>query len=183
LRKPSGDITFRLWQSGGPYIPACTRYIQKFARRRCPDRFGAGLQQPDKVNHSLVDLLGSLLLGPMTATWQQESSPKLWYKLRQVGDDLVHLRKGQNEIAVPGSLVFTAGLLPSEENADKRGRALLILSALLGAINLSWAVSDPILSREILDQVRQQLVDLIAGNVLSKRGAGLKQQEPNQSTS
>jgi len=119
----------------------------------------------------------------MTATWQQESSPKLWYKLRQVGDDLVHLRKGQNEIAVPGSLVFTAGLLPSEENADKRGRALLILSALLGAINLSWAVSDPILSREILDQVRQQLVDLIAGNVLSKRGAGLKQQEPNQSTS
>ena len=64
----------------------CRRYIQKFARR-CPDRFGAGLQPPDKVKHSLVDLLGSLLLGPMTATWQQESSPKLRYKLRQVGDD------------------------------------------------------------------------------------------------
>jgi TetR/AcrR family transcriptional repressor of nem operon len=80
-------------------------------------------------------------------------------------------------------LAFTAGLLPSEENADKRGRALLILSGLLGAINLSRAVSDPILSREILDQVRQQLVDLTAGNALSKRGAGLKQQEPNQSTS
>jgi hypothetical protein len=58
------------------------------------DRFGAGLQPPDKVKHSLVDLLGSLLLGPMTATWQQESSPKLRYKLRQVGDDLVHPRKG-----------------------------------------------------------------------------------------
>jgi len=79
---------------------------------------------------------------------------------------------------VKRSLVFTAGLLPSEENADKRGRALLILSGLLGAINLSRAVSDPILSREILDQVRQQLVDLTAGNALSKRGAGLKQQEP-----
>jgi hypothetical protein len=52
---------------------------------------------------------------------------------------------------------------------------LLVLSGLLGAINLSRAVSDPILSREILDQVRQQLVDLTAGNTLPKRGAGLKQ--------
>jgi TetR/AcrR family transcriptional repressor of nem operon len=73
------------------------------------------------------------------------------------------------------SLAFTAGLLPSEGNADKRGRALLILSGLLGAINLSRAVSDPILSQEILDQVRRQLVDLTAGDGLSKRGAGLKQ--------
>jgi hypothetical protein len=56
--------------------PVCRRYIQKFARR-CPDRFGAGLQPPDKVKDRLVDLLGSLLLGPMTATWQQESSLKL----------------------------------------------------------------------------------------------------------
>src|SRR2546425_7350834 len=84
-------------------LPGSRRYIQKFARR-CPDRFGAGLQPPDKVKHSLVDLLGSLLLGPMTATWQQESSPKLPYKLRQVGDDLVHPTKGQNEIAVPGDV-------------------------------------------------------------------------------
>jgi TetR/AcrR family transcriptional repressor of nem operon len=39
-----------------------------------------------------------------------------------------------------------------EHTADiaDRGRALLILSALLGAINLSRAVSDPNLSREIL---------------------------------
>src|SRR5260370_42403301 len=81
-------------------LPASRRYIQKFARR-CPDRFGAGLQPPDKVKHSLVDLLGSLLLGPMTASCQQESSPKLRYKLRQVGDDLVHPTKAQNEIAVP----------------------------------------------------------------------------------
>jgi hypothetical protein len=73
------------------------------------------------------------------------------------------------------SLAFTAGLLPSEANADKRGRALFILSGLLRAINLSCAVSDPKLSRGILVQVRQQLVDLTAGNVLAKRGAGLAQ--------
>jgi TetR/AcrR family transcriptional repressor of nem operon len=75
---------------------------------------------------------------------------------------------------VKHSLAVTAGLLPSEENADKRGRALLILTSLLGALNLSRAVSDPSLSREILDKVRQQLVDLTAGNALSKRGGGVR---------
>src|ERR1700677_1772809 len=44
---------------------------------------------------------------------------------------------------VKHSLAVTAGLLPSEESADKRGRALLILASLLGALNLSRAVSDP----------------------------------------
>jgi len=62
------------------------------------------LQALDKLNYSLVDLLGSLLLGPMTATWKQECSPELRYKLRQVGDDLVYPTKGQNEIAVPGDV-------------------------------------------------------------------------------
>jgi TetR/AcrR family transcriptional repressor of nem operon len=76
---------------------------------------------------------------------------------------------------VKRSLAFTAGLLPSEGNADKRGRALLILSGLVGAINLSRAVSDPILSREIFDQVRRQLLDLTTGNALSKPRTGLKQ--------
>lgn len=73
---------------------------------------------------------------------------------------------------VKHSLAVTAGLLPSEENADKRGRALLILTSLLGALNLSRAVSDPALSREILDGVRRQLVDLTKENALSKRAAG-----------
>ena len=81
------------------------------------------------------------------------------------------------------SLAVTAGLLPSEENADKRGRALLILTSLLGALNLSRAVSDPSLSREILDKVRQQLVNLTAGNAFSKRGARLKRQKLNKSSS
>jgi TetR/AcrR family transcriptional repressor of nem operon len=56
---------------------------------------------------------------------------------------------------------FSALLLPSSPRSDKRGRALLILSALLGAINLSRAVSDTDLSREILYGVRDQLIGLV----------------------
>ena len=68
---------------------------------------------------------------------------------------------------VKHSLAVTAGLLPSGENADKRGRALLFLCSLLGAMNLARAVSDPSLSREILEQVREQLVELTSGNARS----------------
>ena len=96
---------------------------------------------------------------------------------------------------VKHSLAVTAGLLPqllkpirlitalSSVRRNRRGRALRILSGLLGALNLSRAVSDPSLSREILEQVRRQLVDLTAGNVLSKRGTGRKRQKRMQSTS
>jgi TetR/AcrR family transcriptional repressor of nem operon len=59
---------------------------------------------------------------------------------------------------VKRSLAFFSAFLPSSPRSDKRGRALLILSALLGAINLSRAVSDPNLSREILCGVRDQLI-------------------------
>ena len=59
------------------------------------------------------------------------------------------------------SVAFSSALLPSSQPGDKRGRALLILSALLGAINLSRAVSDPDLSREILHGVREQLIGLV----------------------
>ena len=62
---------------------------------------------------------------------------------------------------VKRSLAFSSALLPSSPRSDKRGRALLILSALLGAINLSRAVSDPSLSREILNGVRDQLIGLV----------------------
>ena len=62
---------------------------------------------------------------------------------------------------VKRSLVFFGSLLPSSQRSDKRGRALLILSALLGAINLSRAVSDPDLSREILHGVREELISLV----------------------
>src|ERR1700676_4188129 len=62
---------------------------------------------------------------------------------------------------VKRSLTFTNALLPSSQRSDKRRRVLLILSALLGAINLSRAVSDPDLSREILSGVRNQLIGLV----------------------
>ena len=62
---------------------------------------------------------------------------------------------------VKRSLPFFSALLPSSHRSDKRRRALLILSALLGALNLSRAVSDPNLSREILDGVRDELIDLV----------------------
>jgi TetR/AcrR family transcriptional regulator, transcriptional repressor for nem operon len=62
---------------------------------------------------------------------------------------------------VKRSVAFTSALLPSSQSGNKRGRALLILSALLGAINLSRAVSDPNLSKEILHGVRDQLLGLV----------------------
>ena len=62
---------------------------------------------------------------------------------------------------VKRSLAFSSALLPSSQRGDKRCRALLILSALLGAINLSRAVSDPSLSREILHGVRDELIGLV----------------------
>jgi len=62
---------------------------------------------------------------------------------------------------VKRSLAFFSSLLPSSQRPDRRGRALLILSALLGALNLSRAVSDPDLSREILRDVREELIGLV----------------------
>jgi TetR/AcrR family transcriptional regulator, transcriptional repressor for nem operon len=62
---------------------------------------------------------------------------------------------------VKRSLAFFSALLPSRQRSEKRGRALLILSALFGAINLSRAVSDPSLSREILHGVRDELIGLV----------------------
>ena len=47
---------------------------------------------------------------------------------------------------------------------------LLILSALLGAINLSRAVSDPNLSREILHGVREELIGLVKPELHRVRG-------------
>ena len=62
---------------------------------------------------------------------------------------------------VKRSLAFFSVLLPSSQRSDKRRRVLLILSALLGALNLSRAVCDPNLSREILHGVREELIGLV----------------------
>src|ERR1700678_1924240 len=63
-----------------------------------------GIQALDKLNYSLVGLLCSVLLRPMTASWKQKCSPELRYNLRQVGDEVVHPTKEQNEFAVPGDV-------------------------------------------------------------------------------
>jgi TetR/AcrR family transcriptional repressor of nem operon len=58
------------------------------------------------------------------------------------------------------TLAYSTGLVPADEASDRRARAILTISAMLGAINLARAVSDPNLSREILEQTRNQLISL-----------------------
>ena len=57
------------------------------------------------------------------------------------------------------SLASLTSLVPAG-SSDRRARAILMTSAMLGAINLSRAVSDPNLSREILLQTLDQLIRL-----------------------
>jgi TetR/AcrR family transcriptional repressor of nem operon len=54
-------------------------------------------------------------------------------------------------------------LLDIPDPAERRARAMLQLSACLGAIGLARAVSDPVLSKEILDGVARQLMPLLPG--------------------
>jgi len=62
------------------------------------------------------------------------------------------------------TLANSTGLVPQNGpqngNSDRRARAILTISAMLGAINLSRAVSDPKLSREILQRTRDELISL-----------------------
>jgi len=58
------------------------------------------------------------------------------------------------------SLAYSTSLVPPNGTSDRRARAILTISAMLGAINLSRAVSDPNLSREILQHTRDQLISL-----------------------
>jgi TetR/AcrR family transcriptional repressor of nem operon len=58
------------------------------------------------------------------------------------------------------TLAYSTGLVPPNGNSDRRARAILTISAMLGAINLSRAVSDPNLSREILQRTRDELISL-----------------------
>ena len=58
------------------------------------------------------------------------------------------------------TLAYSTSLVPPNGASDRRARAILTISAMLGAINLSRAVSDPNLSREILEQTRDQLISL-----------------------
>jgi TetR/AcrR family transcriptional regulator, transcriptional repressor for nem operon len=58
------------------------------------------------------------------------------------------------------TLAYSTGLVPPNGASDRRARAILTISAMLGAINLSRAVSDPHLSLEILERTRDQLIGL-----------------------
>src|SRR5580693_1572446 len=58
------------------------------------------------------------------------------------------------------TLAYSTGLVPTNGISDRRARAIFTISAILSAINLSRAVSDPNLSRDILQQTRGQLISL-----------------------
>ena len=58
------------------------------------------------------------------------------------------------------TLAYSTGLVRADGNSDRRARAILTISAMLGAINLSRAVSDPNLSRDILQQTGDELFSL-----------------------
>jgi TetR/AcrR family transcriptional repressor of nem operon len=58
---------------------------------------------------------------------------------------------------VRNDLDLIAGLLPGKDNRAARSSAILIFSALVGAMSLARAVSDESLSREILKTVAERL--------------------------
>src|SRR3981189_638922 len=58
------------------------------------------------------------------------------------------------------SLAYSTGLGPPHGTSDRRAPSILMISAMLGAINLSRAVSDPNLSLEILQRTRDELISL-----------------------
>jgi TetR/AcrR family transcriptional repressor of nem operon len=58
---------------------------------------------------------------------------------------------------VRNDIQLIATLLPGRHKRTARARAILILSALVGAMSLARAVSDEALSREMLETVRQLL--------------------------
>ncbi|MFD1561704.1 TetR/AcrR family transcriptional regulator [Paraburkholderia silviterrae] len=51
--------------------------------------------------------------------------------------------------------------LPTEDSASKRSEAALIVSACIGAITLSRAISDPKLSKQVLDGTLAKVLDLL----------------------
>ncbi len=73
---------------------------------------------------------------------------------------------------VKRNLAFSESLLPNENPAEKRAQALLTMSACLGAIGLSRAVSDPDLSQEMLNTVAERLVALLPSADAVKQATG-----------
>jgi len=67
------------------------------------------------------------------------------------------------------TLAYSTDLVPAKGDSDRRSRAILTISAMLGAINLSRAVSDSNLSREILKRTRDELISLNKEDRVEKR--------------
>jgi len=67
------------------------------------------------------------------------------------------------------TLAYSTDLVPPNGDSNRRARAILTISAMLGAINLSRAVSDPNLSREILKRTRDELISLNRADGAEKR--------------
>lgn len=61
---------------------------------------------------------------------------------------------------VRSTLIAAEAAVPISASVDRRASALLLMSTLLGAINLSRAVNDPALSQEILETVTEQLATI-----------------------
>ena len=70
---------------------------------------------------------------------------------------------------VRNDLELIAGLLPGKDKRAARSRAILIFSALVGAMSLARAVSDESLSREILKRVAELLKNSAVAHQESKR--------------
>ena len=73
-----------------------------------------------------------------------------------------HIRSLLTE-KVKSSLELFANLLPPEDSSA-RPKAILTVSALLGALELARAVSDQTLSDEILESTREALRQLVSGD-------------------
>jgi TetR/AcrR family transcriptional regulator, transcriptional repressor for nem operon len=67
------------------------------------------------------------------------------------------------------TLAYVTDHVSQNADSDRRSRAILTISAMLGAINLSRAVSDPNLSREILKHTRDELISLNKQDAAEKR--------------
>jgi TetR/AcrR family transcriptional regulator, transcriptional repressor for nem operon len=72
---------------------------------------------------------------------------------------------------VKGSLELIANLLPQGDSAT-RSKAILTVSALIGAVELARAVSDQTLSDEILQSTREVLKQLLTHNTQAKDAGG-----------
>ena len=82
-----------------------------------------------------------------------------------LGNDMSRSTDGTREIytnKVKRVFDVIAKASPAESAAEKRAQAFLVYSACIGALTLSRAVSDPKLSKQILDGVSSEVLELLS---------------------